>query len=226
MSPNKSIVFAHGIWADGSCFSKLIPPLRAEGYEVLTSQHGLDNAQDDVDCCVRNIAHASRPVVLVGHSYGGAVITAAGTDDRVCALVYIAALGLDEAETAQGQQDQFPKTKIFGQIELAEGRVWMLPEGIDNFAGDLTEVEKQLVFATANPPTAELFNQKAPGVAWRNKPSWSIVAKNDNTVHPDLERFAAKRMGATTTELESSHVAMLSQPDAVLNVIREAAEKS
>lgn len=226
MSPNKSIVFAHGIWADGSCFSKLIPPLRAEGYEVLASQHGLDDHQGDVDCVVRYIARATRPVVLVGHSYGGALITAAGTDDRVVGLVFIAALGLDEEETSQGQQDQFPKTDIFGQIEVVEGRVWMLPEGIDNFAGDLSEEEKQVVFATANPPIADLFNQKAKGVAWRNKPSWSIVAKNDHTVHPDLERFAAKRMGATTTELASSHVPMLSQPEAVLNVIRAAAEGS
>src|SRR5277367_4065238 len=126
MTANRSIVFAHGIWADGSCFSKLIPPLRAEGYEVLCSQHGLDDAQADVDCTVRNIARAARPVVLVGHSYGGAVITAAGTDDRVVGLVYIAALGPDEDETSQGQQDKFPPTDVFGQIDVADGRVWML----------------------------------------------------------------------------------------------------
>ncbi|MFZ0666542.1 MAG: alpha/beta hydrolase [Acidimicrobiales bacterium] len=226
MTGNKSIVFAHGIWADGSCFSKLIPPLRAEGYEVLCSQHGLDDAQADVDCTVRNIARATRPVVLVGHSYGGAVITAAGTDDRVVGLVYISALGPDDDETAASEQAKFPKTAAFGNIEVADGRIWLLPEGIENFAGDLTEEEKQVVWATANPPAATLFDQKPKGTAWRNKPSWYIVAKNDHAVHPDLERFAAKRMGATTTELASSHVPMLSQPEAVLDVIRAAAEGS
>jgi pimeloyl-ACP methyl ester carboxylesterase len=228
MSPNahKSIVFAHGIWADGSSFSKMIPPLRAEGYEVLCSQHALDDAQADVDCTVRNIARATRPVVLVGHSYGGAVITAAGTDDRVAGLVYICALGPDEDETAASEQGKFPTTDLFGQIEEADGRIWMLPEGIENFAGDLTEEEKQVVWATASPPAVTLFDQKPKGVAWKNKPSWYIVGKNDHAVHPELERFAAKRMGATTTELASSHVPMLSQPEAVLDVIRDAAERS
>jgi pimeloyl-ACP methyl ester carboxylesterase len=224
MTGNKSIVFAHGIWADGSCFSKLIPPLRAEGYEVLCSQHGLDDAQADVDCTVRNIARATRPVVLVGHSYGGAVITAAGTDDRVVGLVYISALGPDEDETAASEQAMFPKTAAFGNIEVADGRIWLLPAGIENFAADLTEEEKQVVWATANPPAVGLFDQKPKGTAWKTKPSWYIVAKNDQAVHPDLERFAAKRMGATTTELASSHVPMLSQPEAVLDVIRAAAE--
>src|SRR5580658_5118099 len=151
MSTNKSIVFAHGIWADGSCFSKLIPPLRAEGYEVLASQHGLDDHQEDVDCVVRNIGRATRPVVLVGHSYGGALITAAGTDDRVVGLVYISALGPDEEETSASQQAKFPRTDAFGHIEVADGRIWLLPDGIDCFAGDLTEEEKQVVWATANP---------------------------------------------------------------------------
>ena len=226
MSTNKSIVFAHGIWADGSCFSKLIPPLRAEGYEVLSSQHGLDHHQADVDCCVRNIARATRPVVLVGHSYGGSVITAAGTDDRVVGLVYISALGPDEEETSQDQQDKFPKTDIFSKIEVAEGRVGCSLRASTTSPEISPEEEKEVVFATASPPDADLFNQKAKGVAWRNKPSWSIVAQNDRTVHPDLERFAAKRMGATTTELASSHVPMLSQPEAVLKVIRAAAERS
>jgi pimeloyl-ACP methyl ester carboxylesterase len=223
MPPDKSIVFAHGIWADGSCFSKLIPPLRAEGYEVITSQHGLDSHQGDVDCVRRSIGRASRSVVLVGHSYGGSLITAAGTDERVVGLVYIAALGPNEEETSQDLQDAFPRTDVFSHIEVADGRVWLLPAGIDCFAGDLTEEEIQVVWATAAPPATDLFNQKAEGVAWRNKPSWSIVAAKDRTVNPELEHFAARRMDARVTEIDSSHLPMLSHPAIVLDVIREAA---
>ncbi|HEY2436455.1 MAG TPA: alpha/beta hydrolase [Solirubrobacteraceae bacterium] len=215
-----SIVFCHGLWADGSCFSKLISPLRAEGYEVIASQHGLDSHQGDVDCVLRAIGRVSSPVILVGHSYGGSLITAAGTDDRVVGLVYISALAPDEEETSQSQQDKFPPTDVFGHIEIADGRIWLLPSGIDCFAGDLTEEEKELVWATATAPVADLFNQKVQGVAWRSKPSAYIVAANDHTVNPELERFAAKRMGATTYEIESSHVPMLSHPDVVLDAIR------
>ena len=218
-----SIVFCHGLWADGSCFSKLIPPLRAEGYEVITSQHGLDSHQGDVDCVLRALGRVSSPSILVGHSYGGSLITAAGTDDRVVGLVYIAALAPDEDETSQSQQDKFPVTDIFSQIEVADGRIWLLPSGVEYFAGDLTEQEKQIVWATATAPDADLFNQKVEGVAWRSKPSAFIVAKNDRTVHPELERFAADRMGATTYEVDSSHVPMLSHPEVVLDAIRTLA---
>jgi pimeloyl-ACP methyl ester carboxylesterase len=225
MSGQPSIVFCHGIWADGSCFSKVIPPLQAEGYEVIACQYGLDSCQDDVDTVIRTLGRVSSPSVLVGHSYGGAVITSAGTDDRVVGLVYIAALGPDETETPQGQQDKFPTTPIFagGGVEVADGRAWMTEAGTKYFAGDLPEEEQRLVWATHYAPDADLFNQKVPGVAWRTKPSWCIVAKNDHTVNPDLERFAAKRMGATTYEAESSHVTMLSHPELVLDVIRTAA---
>jgi pimeloyl-ACP methyl ester carboxylesterase len=218
-----SIVFAHGIWADGSCYNKLIPPLQAEGYEVISAQYGLDTNEADVAATRRTLGRVSSPAILVGHSYGGAVITAAGTDDRVAGLVYIAALAPDETETSQGQQDKFPVTDVFTQIEIADGRVWMLPSGIACFAGDLPEEEQKVVWATAYPPAAELFSRNAPGVAWRSKPSWYIVANNDRSVHPELERAAAKRMGATTYDIDSSHVPMLSHPDFVLDVIRAAA---
>jgi pimeloyl-ACP methyl ester carboxylesterase len=225
MSPqNKpSIVFCHGLWADGSCFSKLISPLRADGHEVITSEYGLDSHRGDVDCTLRVLGRVPSPAILVGHSYGGSVITAAGTDDRVAGLVYIAALAPDEEETSQSLQDKFPGTDVFSGIEVADGRIWLLPSGLDYFAGDLTDEEKQVVWATAMSPDADLFNQKVDGVAWRSKPSAYIVANNDQTVHPDLERFVADRMGATTYDVDSSHVPMLSHPDFVLDVIRELA---
>jgi len=223
MSTKPSIVFAHGLWADGSCFSKVIGPLQADGYECIASQHGLDSLEGDVASVTRCIARASGPVLLVGHSYGGTLITHAGTDDRVRGLVYIAALGPDENETSQGQQEKYPPTPVFGHIEIAEGRIWLLKSGVQCFAGDLSAEEQQLVWATAMVPVPDLFVQKVEGIAWRTKPSWAIVSKNDQTVQPQLERDSAERMGATTFELDSSHVPMLSQPKNVLDIIRQAA---
>ena len=223
MPAKPSIVFAHGLWADGSCYSKVIPALQADGHQVVSAQNSLDTLEGDVAAVTRALGRVSSPAILVGHSYGGTVITAAGTDDRVAGLVYIAALAPDEDETSQSLQEQFPVTDVFSHIEIADGRVWLLPSGIGCFAGDLSEQEQRLVWATQGVPDADLFNQKLGGTAWRMKPSWYIVANNDRTVHPDLERFAAKRMGAHTYDVDSSHVAMLSHPDLVLDVIREAA---
>ena len=219
-----SIVFAHGLWADGSCFQKLIPALQADGHEVMCSQHGLDSLKGDVECVTRCFGRVSGPVVLVGHSYGGTLITHAGTDDRVAALVYIAALAPDETETSQSLQQKFPVTEVFSHIEVVDGRVWLKPDGIESFAGDLPDAEQKVVWATQGAPVSDLFTQKVGGAAWRSKPSWYIVATEDRTVHPELERFAAKRMGATTVDLRCSHVPMLSQPQAVLDVIRNAAK--
>src|SRR6266853_452048 len=154
-----SIVFAHGLWADGSCFQKLIPALQADGHEVMCSQHGLDSLKSDVACVTRCFGRVSGPVVLVGHSYGGTLITHAGTDDRVAGLVYIAALAPDETETSQSQQQKFPVTDVFSHIEVADGRVWMRPTGVACFAGDLSEHEQKLVWATHFAPAADLFTQ-------------------------------------------------------------------
>src|SRR5246127_4764090 len=220
----KSIVFCHGLWADGSCFSKLIIPLQAEGYECIAAQYGLNSTAEDVAVTKATIGRVSGPVILVGHSYGGSVITGAGTDDRVVGLVYICALAPDADEPSQTQQSTFPTTPVFSPTDVKGGRIWLLPDGIDDFAGDLSEQEKQLVLATQGVPKPDLFDAKVGGTAWKSKPSWYIVGKNDRTVHPDLERFFAKRMGATTYELDSSHVPMLSQPQRVLDVIRTAAK--
>ncbi len=223
MPAKASIVFAHGLWADGSCYSKVIPALQADGHQVVSAQNSLDTLEGDVATVTRALGRVSSPAVLVGHSYGGTVITAAGTDDRVSGLVYISALAPDESETSQSLQEQFPVTDVFSHIEIADGRIWLLPSGIGCFAGDLPEQEQQLVWATQGVPDAGLFTQKLDGTAWRTKPSWYIVANNDRTVHPDLERFVAKRMGAHTYDVDSSHVPMLSHPDFVLDVIRAAA---
>jgi pimeloyl-ACP methyl ester carboxylesterase len=219
-----SIVFCHGIWADGSSFSKVIPPLQADGYEVMAAQYGLDTPEGDVATVKQTLGRVSSPAILVGHSYGGSVITAAGTDDRVVGLVYIAALAPDADETSQSQQQKYPVTDVFKYVELGEGRLWMQPEGVTCFAGDLPEEEQKLVWATHYAPAADLFSRNAPGVAWKSKPSWYIVANNDRTVQPELERFLAKRMNASTHAVDSSHVPMLSHPGFVVDIIRAAAK--
>lgn len=218
-----SIVFCHGIWADASCFSKLIPALQADGHPVISVQYGLSKYDHDVAAVERTIKRVPGPVLLVGHSYGGATITGAGLNDRVVGLVYIAAVALDVGETVQSQLNQYP-TDIFSHVEVADGRVWMLPSGVECFAGDLPEAERKVVWATHYAPDADLFNQqKLDRVPWGSKPSWFVIAQNDRTVHPDLQRFLAKRMKAEVTEVASSHVPMLSKPDVVLGVIRKAA---
>jgi pimeloyl-ACP methyl ester carboxylesterase len=218
-----SIVFAHGLWADGSCFSKLIPTLLAEGYDVMASQHGLDSLATDVAAVKACLARVSNPAILVGHSYGGTLITHAGTDPRVAGLVYIAALAPDADETSQSQIAKFPTTPVFGHIDVTDGRIWLKQSGVTHFAGDLPAAEQKLVYATQGVPVADLFNQKVEGTAWKSKPTWYVLANQDQTVHPELQRFVSNRMKAATTEVTSSHVPMLSKPDVVLDVIRKAA---
>src|SRR5579863_4987517 len=157
-----SIVFAHGLWADGSCFQRLIPTLQAEGHQVICSQHGLDSLTGDVDSVIRCLGRVSAPVVLVGHSYGGTLITHAGTDERVAALVYLAALAPDETETSRSQK--FPVTDVFSCIEVADGRIWLRPEGVNCFAGDLPQAEQKILWATQAAPVPDLFSQKLDGV--------------------------------------------------------------
>src|SRR5260370_17421565 len=131
-----SVVFCHGLWADGSCFSKLIVPLQAEGYECIAAQYGLNTTAEDVALTKATIGRVSSPVILVGHSYGGSVITGAGTDDRVVGLLYIAALAPGADETSQIQQSNFPKSDVFSHTNVKHARIWLLPCGIDPFAVD------------------------------------------------------------------------------------------
>src|SRR6516165_10327882 len=175
-----SIVFCHGIWADGSCFSKVIPALQAEGCQCIAAQYALNTTADDVATVKQALGRVSSPAILVGHSYGGSVITGAGTDDRVAGLVYLAAFAPDADETSDTQPSKFPKSDVLSHVEVANGRLWLLQEGMDSFAGDLSEPEKKLVWATQTVPTPDLFDAKVAGTAWKSKPSWYIVAKNDH----------------------------------------------
>lgn len=224
MSDKPSIVFAHGLWADGSCFSKVIDLLVADGYEVIATQNHLNTVADDAAAVRTSLGRVNGPVVLVGHSYGGTVITAAGTDERVAALVYICALAPEDGDTTQADQTKFPQTPVFQHIELVDGRLFLRSAGIADFAGDLPEAEQKLVWATQMGPLADLFSQPVPGAAWKSKPTYYVIGSEDRTVHPELQRFLAQRMGAKVTELNSSHVPMLSQPQRVYEVIRGAAE--
>ncbi|MEF3128445.1 alpha/beta hydrolase [Rhizobium leguminosarum] len=224
MPDKPSIVFAHGLWADGSCFSKVIDLLVADGYEVIATQNHLNTVADDAAAVRTSLGRAGSPVVLVDHSYGGTVITAAGTDARVAALVYICALAPEDGDTTQLDQTKFPQTPVFQHIDVADGRLFLRPSGIPDFAGDLPDAEQKLVWATQMGPLADLFTQPVIGAAWKSKPTYYIVGTEDRTVQPELQRFLAERMGAKVTELVSSHVPMLSQPQRVYQVIRDAAD--
>ena len=183
-----TIVFCHGIWADGSCFNKVIPALQADGYEVIAVQYGLDSFEEDLATVKRTLNRVGSPVLLVGHSYGGATITGSGTDERVVGLVYIAAVAPDAGETVQDQLDKYP-SDIFSRVEVADGRAWMLPSGTEFFAGDLSAEDQKLVWATQYAPVYNLFQQQklsADKIAWRSKPSWYILATQDHTVHRDV----------------------------------------
>src|SRR6478752_8783026 len=178
MPSKPSIVFAHGLWADGSCFSKVINLLVADGFEVIATQNQLNTVADDAAAVRTALGRVSSPSLLVGHSYGGTVITAAGTDDRVQALVYICALAPEDGESSQADQDKYPKTPVFQHIEVADGRIWVKQSGIPDFAGDLPADEQRLVWATQTVPLADLFAQPAPGAAWKSKPTHYIVGAN------------------------------------------------
>jgi pimeloyl-ACP methyl ester carboxylesterase len=219
-----SVVFAHGLWTDGSCFGNVIGELQADGYEAISSQYGLESLDDDVAATIRALGRVTGPSVLVGHSYGGSVITVAGTDARVAGLVYIAALAPDVGETSQTQLSNFPVADICSDVEVEDGHVWMFPEGVECFAGDLSAQDKAVVWATHRAPAADVLEAGVRTAAWKAKPSWYIVANEDRCVQPDLQRFFAARMGATTYEVESSHMVMLSHPEFVFDVITQAAQ--
>ncbi|MEO5998720.1 MAG: alpha/beta hydrolase [Chitinophagaceae bacterium] len=217
-----SIVFVHGLWADGSCWNEVAPALIAEGHEVISVQNPLSTLANDVAATQRAFVKLEAPIVLVGHSWGGVVITAACNNPKVKALVYVAAFAPDENETIGELSQEYPAA-ILQHLEFVDGYLWLTKEGIQkHFAADLSEKQWDIIHYTQGPAAALLLGEKMTNPAWKEKPSWYIIAKNDQAISPVLQDIMAKRIGAKTTELETSHVPMISKPEEVLKVIREA----
>ena len=219
-----TIIFVHGIWADGSCWTNQIKALQAKGYDVMSVQNSVTSLADDVAATKRAIELAKGKVILVGHSWGGMVITQAGNDPKVEGLVYLAAYGPEEGESVAEVSKNAGETELSKYLVPAGGSIFLSEAGVKKvFATDLRPEQQSLAYATQVPAAPTVFDDKSGSPAWKNKPCWYVVAKNDQTINPDLERFMAKRMKAKTTELTSSHVMMLSHPAEVLQVIEQAA---
>jgi len=219
-----TIVFVHGIWADGSCWDDEITALQAKGYSVISVQNPLTSLADDVAATKRAIEQAKGDVILVGHSWGGFVITQAGNDPKVKALVYIAAFAPEEGETVPTLSSHAADNGVQQYFIVTDGFISLSQNGIKTaFAADLSPKKQDLLFATQIAANHTVFGEISGTPAWKQKPSWYIVNKNDKAINPDLERFMAKRINATTIEIESSHVSMLTHPKEVLAVIESAA---
>jgi pimeloyl-ACP methyl ester carboxylesterase len=221
----KNIVIVHGAWADGSSWSKVIPLLQASGLHVVAVQNPLTSLVDDVAATKRAIALQDGPVLLVGHSYGGVVITEAGNDPKVVGLVYVAALAPSEGESVASVTKPFPSAPLGSEVRAdAEGFLTVTPRGIaEDFAQDLPAKEQQLLTATQGPTAAAVFGTPITTAAWKTKPTWYVIASNDRAVPPELQRAEAAAMKATSITVPSSHVPMLSHATAVADLIEQAA---
>jgi pimeloyl-ACP methyl ester carboxylesterase len=223
----KTVLLIHGAWADGSSWSKIIPLLEAKGLHVVAVQIPLTSFADDVSATQRAIALESGPVLLVGHSYGGAVITEAGNDPKVAGLVYVSAVAPDAGQSTFGLITSIP-TPVGAELRPDKsGFLKLTPRGIaEDFAQDLSAKEIEVLIATQVPVSVAAMKGEVTIPAWRSKPSWYIIAANDRAISPDLEATQAKKIGATTTTVPSSHVVMLAQPSKVAGVIIDAASKA
>ena len=225
MNTDLTIVFVHGLWADGSSWNKVINPLVDKGFKVISVQNPTTSLDDDVTATTRAIDRANGNVVLVGHSWGGSVISEAGADPRVKALVYIAAFAPDKGETAASLGESVAPTILPSFIQNANGYLTLSREGVAKaFAGDLSAKEQDVVYAVQQPAFQKVFTDVGVNAAWRTKPSWYVVASEDHAINPELEKRMAARAHARTTILNTSHVAMLSKPNEVLDVILDAAK--
>jgi len=223
--PARNAVLVHGAWADGSCWTDVIVRLQAAGYNVTAVQNPLTSLADDVAATRRALALQDGPTVLVGHSWGGVVITEAGLDPKVTALVYVAAHAPDVGETVATLAARYPTTPARAGVVAADGYSRLTEDAfLKHFAGDVPTARARALYAAQQPIASTLFAGKTTVAAWRDKPTYYAVSTRDETIAPDLERFLAQRMKATTIELPSSHVSMISHPQEIADLIEKAAK--
>jgi pimeloyl-ACP methyl ester carboxylesterase len=222
----KNIVLVHGAFADGSSWSKVVAQLQAKDYNVIAVQNPLTSFADDVAAARRAIAQMDGPVLLVGHSYGGMVISEAGKDPKVSGLLYVAALVPEDGQNVADVNAAMPTTGVEREFKLSpEGFLSLSRKAVnESFAQDALPEEKDLIYATQVTWAASATQEKVYSPAWKTKPSWSIVAANDGMINPDLQRSKARLIKATTLELKSSHLPMISQPNEVTAFIIRAAQ--
>ena len=221
-----AIVLVHGAFADGSSWARVIPLLEKDGYYVIAVQNPLSSLEDDIANTKRVIDAQKGPVVAVGHSYGGIVITgAAAGNPNVKALVYVAAFAPEANEPVGPLTEKYPsdlgkalRPDAAGYLYVDRGMLHQV------FAADVPSAEARIIAATQKPVNSTVFAATLPSPAWKTIPSWYVAARNDRALNPDLQRFYARRMGATITEVASSHVPFFSQPKVVVRVIEDAAK--
>lgn len=227
-SAKPAIVLVHGAFADGSSWSKVIPELVKDGYDVFAVQNPLTSFADDVATTRRVIDAQTRPVIAVGHSYGGAVITSAAAGAaNVKALVYVAAFGPDNGESLGPLLEKYPSKIGAALVPDAAGFLYIdRAKFKEAFAADVSDAERSVMSSTQKPINSATFGQVFEAPAWKQIPSWYLIATDDQAINPELQRMFAKRMNATTHEVKASHVPFMSKPASVVKIIEEAAEAS
>ncbi|HEX4407146.1 MAG TPA: alpha/beta hydrolase [Xanthobacteraceae bacterium] len=220
----RNVVLVHGLFADGSSWSEVIPRLQAAGLNVTSAQNPLTILPEAVDAALRALARQDGPTVLAGHSFSGMIVTDAGVHPSVSALVYVAARAPDAGEDYTALAKKFPTPPASAGV-VFDGDEGRLSEEafLRDFAGDLPEAKARALYAVQWPFHKALLAGKTTHAAWRLKPSWYAVSTEDRTINPDLERFMAKRMNAKTIEVKASHVSLISQPETIANLILDAA---
>jgi pimeloyl-ACP methyl ester carboxylesterase len=220
----KNVVLVHGLYADGSSWIDVIPYLQRAGLQVTAVQNPLTSLADDVAATRRVLALQDGPTVLVGHSFAGTIISEAGNDPKVSALVYVAARAPDAGEDFGALAAKYPKPPASAGVIKNDGFFWLSEEAfLRDFAGDVEPSRARALYAVQGRGADALPTTKTTSAAWKVKPTWYQVSTEDRTINPDLERFLAKRMNATTIELDSSHVSLVSHPKEIADLILLAA---